>query len=416
MASWWLTLNILSTVVLAFYSMLEMAIVSFNKVRLQYYVSQGSKRAIWLNHLLHTPSRLFGTTLIGVNVSMFIGSECAREFHSAIGIDPNLAPLTQVFFVIIFGELAPMFAARHYPEHVAMLGIPIVYASSKLMAPIVWILGKVSALTLALIGKKNSESSIFLSQDELIKILEEQDEEIPHEMEAEDVSIIASNIFRLRDKNVGNIMLPIASIPMLPSDATIIQMKNLLRRTKVEYVPIYHKQHHNIIGVALPRDLLKDQETKRIRDCARPPWFITEQSGLGDIIRQFRNNKENVAIILNQQGNAIGLITLNLLLEEVFGKSEPKESIPKTSGDFTGKSMILKDLSFSGDTLVQEFNRKFGVDLGFDPESTLSDMVIEVLGHPPESGDQITLANFEIIVKEASLVGVKTVSISSKVR
>jgi len=412
MANWWLALNIISIIVLAFYSMLEMAIVSFNKVRLQYYVSKGSKRAIWLNHLLHTPSRLFGTTLIGVNVAMFVGSECAREFHIAIGLDPNLAPLSQVFLVIILGELAPMFAARHYPEHVAMLGIPIVYASSKIMAPLVWILGKVSTLTLSLIGRKTAESNIFLSQDELIKILEEQDEEIPHEVDSEDASIIASNIFRLRDKNVGNIMQPLASIPMLPSDATIIQMKNLLRRTQVEYVPIYHRQHHNIIGVALPRDLLRSPETKRIGDCSRPPWFITQTSQLGDIIRQFRNNKENVAIILNQQGNAIGLITLDSLLEEVFGKSEQQENVSKGAGS----SMMLKDKTFPGDTVVQEFNRKYKVNLGVDPELTLSDVVTGILGHPPESGDQIILGNFDITVKEATLVGVKSLSISSKSR
>jgi len=104
--------------------MVEMACVSFNKVRLHYYVNQGNRRAIWLNYLLQHPFRLFGTTLIGVNVAMVVGSECSREFHSALGLSPDLAPLSQVIIVVIFAELAPMFAARHYAEHVAMLGAP----------------------------------------------------------------------------------------------------------------------------------------------------------------------------------------------------------------------------------------------------------------------------------------------------
>ena len=123
-AMMWLLFNILSIVFLAFFSMAEMACISFNKIRMQFYVAQGSKRAKWLYALMQNPSRLFGTTLIGVNIATFVGSECARQFHSAIGLDPDLAPLSQVIIVIIFGELAPQFAARSYPENVAMLGAP----------------------------------------------------------------------------------------------------------------------------------------------------------------------------------------------------------------------------------------------------------------------------------------------------
>ncbi len=411
MGNWWLFFNIISIIVLAFYSMLEMAIVSFNKVRLQYYVSKGSKRAKWINHLLHTPSRLFGTTLIGVNVAMIVGSECSREFHASIVLDPNLAPLTQVFIVIVFGELAPMFAARHYPEHVSMLGIPIVYASSKLMAPVVWTLGKISEMTLYLIGKNEANPNIFLSEEELIKILEEQDEEHPHETDSEEVTIIASNIFRLRDKDIGMIMTPLSSVPMLPSDSTIIQMKNILRRTKVEYVPIYHKHHQNIISIARPRDLLRSKETQRIRECARHPWFITQSSRLADILKQFRHNKENVAIVLNQEGNAIGLVTLDSLLEEIFGKGDVREKVVEPDS----KVVVLKDRTFQGEMLISEFNRKFDVELEADPESDLSDAIVNVLGHPPEAGDQVVIGGFEMIVKETTLTGVKSVTVNSKV-
>ncbi|MBA3815689.1 MAG: DUF21 domain-containing protein, partial [Parachlamydiaceae bacterium] len=158
-ATVWLLCNLLSIMVLAFYSMQEMACVSFNKVRLQYYVSKGLKRAVWLNYLLQNPSRLFGTTLIGVNIALVIGSECSREFHSALGINPDLAPLSQVILVVIFGELAPMFAARHYAENVAMLGVPIVYASARLMSPFLWCLGGISKLCNLIVGGKEIEAN-----------------------------------------------------------------------------------------------------------------------------------------------------------------------------------------------------------------------------------------------------------------
>ena len=101
--------------------MIEMACVSFNKVRLEYYVSKGKKRALWLSFLLHHPAYLFGTTLIGVNVALIIGSECARRFYAALGLNPDLAALTQILLVLIFAEISPMFAGRRYAEHVASL-------------------------------------------------------------------------------------------------------------------------------------------------------------------------------------------------------------------------------------------------------------------------------------------------------
>ena len=90
-----------------FYAMLEMACVSFNKVRLQYYVSKNNRRAKWLTHLLNHPAQLFGTTLIGVNAAMQLGSEFSRQFYIALGVSPDYAPLSQVFIVLIFAEIAP---------------------------------------------------------------------------------------------------------------------------------------------------------------------------------------------------------------------------------------------------------------------------------------------------------------------
>ena len=121
----------------AFFSMMEMSCVSFNKVRLQYYVSKGNIRAKWISELLNSPAKLFGTTLIGVNAALQFGSECARQFYQSLGLSPDWAALSQIFLVLILAELAPMFAARRYAEHVCMLGIPIIYVFSKVMVPLI---------------------------------------------------------------------------------------------------------------------------------------------------------------------------------------------------------------------------------------------------------------------------------------
>lgn len=410
MAFWWLAFNFLSVAVLAFYSMLEMACVSFNKVRLEYYVSKGDKRALWISKLLKTPSSLFGTTLIGVNVALFVGSECAREFHIAIGLDPNWTPLTQVFLVVIFGELAPMFAARHYPEHVAMLGIPIIYASSKIMAPFIWILTHISQFFMRLIGYEESVSDVFLSQEELQKILEEHEEDSHKEGDVEDVNLIAANIFRIRGRNVSEVMLPFSQVPMLASHATIAQMSSIISRTHADFIPIYRRSSRNVVGIANPRDALRAPENAPISNYIKAPWFISYRAKLTDTLKKFRTNKENVAIVLDERGSAIGVVTLDSVLDEIFGRT----GAPKKKEGAVHNRTLLVEKTLSGEMTVEEFEKQFHTFLSDDKEATLSELVEEALGHPPQVGDSVSLEDFELTVKETSLLDIKTLLVNTK--
>lgn len=407
-ALYWLIGNILATILLGFYSMQEMACVSFNKVRLQYYVSKGMKRAVWLNYLLQHPSRLFGTTLICVNIGLVVGSECARQFHSSIGLSPDWAPLSQVIFVVIFGELAPMFAARHYPEHVAMMGVPIVYASAKLMTPLLWIVGWISRLCNYVLGGSDAQENFYLSQEELQKILEDQEEERGYSQDNEEFNAITSNIFTLRSKDAKQIMEPLHHIPSLPSNATIAQVAPLLKKSQLSFIPIYHHDKTNIIGIAFPRKLLRVPDSKRVRDYASPPWFVTENTNVIHILKQFRHNNESVAVILDQNGSAIGIINLDDVFEEIFGKSSLR-----ISDDNLSQQLIVIDKTFPGDMKVGDFNRQFNVILDKDENLTLSELIAKELDRPPQKGDSVYLPPFELAVKDTTLMEVKTVLITT---
>jgi len=404
-AAWWLFFNLLSIVFLAFYSMMEMACVSFNKVRLHYYVQKGKQRAKWLNYLLQHPFRLFGTTLIGVNVAMVAGSECAREFHSAIGLNPALAPLSQVIIVVIFGELAPMFAARHYAEHVAILGVPLVYASARILTPVLWVIGWISKATNFLIKGKTEQPSIFLSQEELQKILEEHEEEPSTGLNTQELNLITQNIFHLRHKGANQLMTSIEVFPRLPSNATVVQMKNFIKRTNANFVMVYYKEITNIVGIAFPRDLVRAHDTKRIRDFTRPPWFITKNTKLTQILHQFQRNSQTVAVILDRKGKAMGLITLNDLLSTIFGEARYRQQ--------KQKNLLIIERTFPGDMLVGEFNREFEVVLDPSEGLTLSELMEKVLGHHPEEKESIFIEPFELIAKETSILEVKYIEVKT---
>src|ERR1700722_7453185 len=192
----YLFLMIVCLIVQGFFAMLEMACVSFNKVRLQYYVRQGNKRAKWLTYLLKKPALLFGTTLIGVNLALQMGSESARRFYESLGVNPDIAPLSQWVLVLIFAEIAPLFAGRRYAEHVVMLGIPFIYISSIILRPVIWAFDLLCTLVNRLVRSPKA-AGLYLTREELQRMLEEQ-EGRPLKAEQQELSSVAARIFSLK--------------------------------------------------------------------------------------------------------------------------------------------------------------------------------------------------------------------------
>lgn len=402
LALFWLLMNALTIVVLAFFSMEEMAAVSFNKIRLQFYVSEGSRRAMWLQYLLENPSRLFGTTLIGVNVATFVGSECAREFHSAIGVSPDLAPISQVFLVIILGELTPMFAARRFAEHVALMGVPIIYISSIILSPAIWVLGWVSKAANWIFGGQESHPQLFLTQDELQKVLEEHEED--NQQDQADFRAVSGNIFRLRSKTARQGMSPLNTKRLVASDSTVDALKKVTD-IKENYFVVYRGQPSHVIGILYIKDVLTVAGGRKIQPFCSPPWFVSQDTRLIDTLKQFRKQSEQIAIVVDHKGTPIGLLTFDDILDEIFEKRRlRKQKVPA----------LLIDRTFDGEMTLKELKNEIGLKLPGNPEETLAAYMMRVMEHPPEEGESSIFENYELTVKEATLLGIAKVNIKSR--
>jgi len=401
--SWqfYLLLIIVCLFVQGFFAMIEMACVSFNKVRLQYYVSKGKKRALWLSFLLHHPAYLFGTTLICVNTALVVGSECARRFYGALGYSPELAPLTQIILVLIFAEISPMFAGRRYAEHVAMLGLPVLYFFSLCLRPIIWALDWLCKGVNRLVGQK-APPGVYLSREELQNIIEEREETVSLKPSSKEFNTVVSNIFTLKNKVAKDLMQPLSQVPIVPSFCTIAEMRELTQKQHITYLPIFHRNPQNIIAIAYPRDLLRQSDSKRVREFARTPWFIPENSSILYILKQFRRNNQSLAVVLNEKGLATGILSLDEVVDEIFGQSDEWMSF----GEMLPRAFhILVDRTFPGDMRLEEFNKQFSVHLAYEDAETLQDLMAKVLGHPPSKGESVRIDQFELSVEEASLLG-----------
>ncbi len=406
-SSWkfYLFMILVCLAVQGFFAMVEMACVSFNKVRLQYYVSRQNKRALWLSYLLHHPALLFGTTLIGVNTALIVGSECARRFYVALGFSPDWAPLSQIFIVLIFAELAPMFAGRRYAEHVALLGIPILFFFSVILRPVIWLLDVICRAVNRMIGKPVA-AGIYLSREELQNVIEEREETISTEPVKQEFNTVVANIFALKNKTAKDLMQPITLVPLVPSFCSVGEMREIVRNKHVSFLPIFHRTPQNIVAIAYPRDLLRLSANKRIKDSSRPPWFITETSSILHILKQFRRNNQSLAIVLNDKGLATGVLTLDEVVDEIFGLTDEwmsyEEIIPRAYH-------VIVDRTFPSDMRLNEFNKQFNVYLSYQEAETLKELMELALGHPPAKGESVRIDQFELTVEEATLLGPTTI-------
>src|SRR5262249_8282889 len=145
-----------------------------------------------------------------------------------------------------------------------------------------------------------------------------------------------------------------------------------------------HNSTANIVGIVVPRDLIRSQDNRRVRDYAKSAWFITKNTKAVQILKQFRNNRQKVAIVLDEKGLAVGILTLDDILEEVFGKSK----ITREKG-VKGKKVLLIERTFPGDMKIADFNAQFSTNLDSHGAETLAELLIQTLGHHPEKGDSI---------------------------
>lgn len=392
----WLSISIFWTFVLSFYSMQEMACISCNKLRLDYAVAQKERTAIWLQKLLNSPQLLFSTTLVGVNVAMMMSSESFRRAFEALGIDPNLAPFATIPFLLVFGELIPMFAARLYPDHASRLGIPLLYASAMVLKPITSVISY-------FFKKSEKQHTAYLSREELQKLLEEHQTGYLGEQESPENELMA-NIFSLRAMRAYQLMQKLDQVVCLPNNATVGELRDSVKRTGQLFFPLFHRYKNKIVGMVYIEDLLAASSNKRLDQFSRPTIFIPFELSALEIIHKLQDEEQSSAVVISPNGEAKGIIFLEDLIDELFGSDSKDES----------EDLRYLEKTIPADTLIADFNATYDTEIDADGSKTFSDLIEKALGRHPYINDTILIEPFELIVKETSLFKAKTIQIRNK--
>lgn len=226
------------------------------------------------------------------------------------------------------------------------------------------------------------------SRDELIETLADAEN---RELIAPESRMMLEGVIRMADMTAGDVMVAAPRMDLLRIDADYDEVLHSVIGTGHSRFPVYEGQRENIIGILMAKDLLKLQRSPdlNLRTLLRPAVFVPESKGLNELLRDFRSNRNHLAIVIDEFGNTAGLITIEDVLEEIVGEIEDEfDDKDGESGIYT-----LADGSqrVAGDADIAAVNRIFAVDLPADAFDTIGGLVAHELGHVPRRGETATV-------------------------
>ena len=233
------------------------------------------------------------------------------------------------------------------------------------------------------------------SKDELIETLAEAED---NDIINAESRVMLEGVIRIADMSAGDVMVAAPRMDVLDIDAPFDELLHLVIGTAHSRFPVYEGERENIIGILLAKDLLKLQRAPElnIRALLRPATFVPESKGLNDLLREFRGNRNHLAIVIDEFGRVAGLITIEDVLEEIVGEIEDEFDVAEDDGDI----FALADGTWrvSGDTAIERINESFGLKLADDGFDTIGGLIAHTMGHVPKRGEHLQLSGLHFVV------------------
>jgi len=251
------------------------------------------------------------------------------------------------------------------------------------------------------------------STDELIETLAEAED---NKIIGTESRLMLEGVIRMADMTAGDVMVPATRMDLINIQAPMDDVLYAVIDTAHSRFPVYEGERENIIGILMAKDLLKLQRAPElnIRALLRPAVFVPETKGLNDLLRDFRGNRNHLAIVIDEFGRVAGLITIEDVLEQIVGEIEDEFDIAEDEGDI----FALADRTFrvSGDTPIERVNDAFSVALNAaDPEDqfdTIGGLIAHEMGHVPKRGERHTLGGLDFVVLHTKGGAVKWFKVS----
>jgi Mg2+/Co2+ transporter CorB len=412
---WMVGALVVLLVVSAFFSIAETSMMAINRYRLKHMAAQGHAGARRVEELLKRTDRLLGAILIGNNVvNALIATVCGVISYQLfgqgrVGWAVTASTLAASFLIIVFSEITPKVVGATYPERLAPLLAYVLKPVQWLLTPGIWLVNLFVQPLLRMLGIRPGEASDVhkLSPEEIRTLVLESSSFMPKKH----LSIL-TNLFDVGAVTVQDIMVPRARIESIRLEDDIETIAHQLATSYHQRLPVFRGALGEVVGVLHLRRVLAPLregalEHPLIESLVVPPYFVPATTPVLAQLQYFQENRERMALVVDEYGELMGLVTLEDILEEIIGKFTT--TLPSAAGALAWDEHGTA--AAEGTTPVRELNRALGLSLPTDGPKTLNGLILEHLQDIPEADVSIKIGNVPMEIVHAQGRTVKTVRI-----
>ena len=398
----------------AFVSMAETALIALNSYRLKHLARQGNPRAQITIWLLERMDRLLSILLIAqVLLNALVTALVTAIAIEAFGNNKKvitLATAAIAFFLIVFAELTPKIIGATYSEHVSLRASPILKPIMVIAAPAIWFVNLFVNILLRLLRLKTGKDAKKerLSPEELRSLVLESGSFIPNKHRS-----ILLNLFDLEAITVEDIMTPRAQIEALNLASPIEDIKRQLTTCYHNKLPAYEGEINQIVGILQVRrtvSLLNQEEDLTVedfRDLLTPAYFIPQDTGIFSQLQYFQENRERLAIIVDEYGDVQGLVTLEDIIEEMIG--EFTTNLPSAARTDALTWSERGECLLEASATLREINRRLELHFPLDGPKTLNGFLLEYLQDIPDANVSLKAGGCIVEILQVQDQAIKTI-------
>ncbi|KAK9057214.1 hypothetical protein SSX86_024581 [Deinandra increscens subsp. villosa] len=380
----------------AFFSMAETSITTLWPWKVRELAEKESENGVF-KMLRNDVTRFLTTILIGTTVVNIGATALVTEAATTIFGEAGVSAATGVMTVavLLLTEITPKSIAVHNATEVARLVVRPIAWLSLVLYPVGRVVTYLSMGMLKLLGLKG-RSEPYVTEDELKLML--RGAELSGTIEEEEQDMI-ENVLEIKDTYVREVMTPLVDVVASDSSATLIDFHALWVTHQYSRVPVFEQRVDNIVGIAYAMDLLDYVqkgdllESSTVGDMAhKPAYFVPDSMSVWNLLREFRIRKVHMAVVLNEYGGTVGIVTLEDVVEEIVGEifdeNDSKEEIDKKTGYIVMRDEGIYDVdaNTSIDQLSEDLNLKMPEGHQYE---TVSGFVCEAFGYIPKTGERI---------------------------
>ena len=380
----------------AFFSSSETALTTVNKIRMRTLADAGDTRAAMVLKVTGNPRKMLSAILIGNNIVNMYASSLTTLLSSKLFGNEAVGAATGVitFLILIFGEITPKTSATISSERMSLRCAGVIFVLMTVLTPVIFVINKVSMLVLQLLGVDPNKKSESITEDELRTIVEVSHEE--GVIKTEEKKMI-NNVFDFGDSVAKDVMVPRIDMAFVDVNATYSELIEIFREEKYTRFPVYEDTTDNVIGILNIKDILLagEKEGFSVRDYLRAPYYTYEFKKVSELMVEMKKANVNIIIVLDEYGATAGLITLEDMLEEIVGeiRDEYDEDEENELVEVAPNEYVVE-----GSMKLDDLNDRLELKLESEDYDSLGGLVIGLLDHLPEEGEEVVFDNVRLVV------------------